>query len=124
MTWDDVFTERRRRKVGGGSKMTPADEIIWHGEFNGQVYLLRSRVRFMQAHPTFLVSSNARINFGWNLGPKIEALFEHFVDIEILLPSRVTDAALRDLARLAETVDTRPVVVRRKRAPLRAGLSA
>jgi hypothetical protein len=110
------FREVARRKVGGGSKTAPADEITWTGLFGGRRLTFTTRPRLLTPHASFLVSSNARLRTSI-----LERDEGHFVDL------CVRDQVLDDdermaLQALAQAQDPeRPVQVRLRGEPVRGG---
>jgi hypothetical protein len=110
------FREVARRKVGGGSKTAPADEITWTGFFNGRRLTFTTRPRLLTPNASFLVSSNARLRT--SILKRDEG---HFIDL--CVRDRVLDGAERAaLQALAQAQDPdRPVWVRHRREPIRGG---
>ena len=108
------FREVSRRKVGGGSKTTPADEITWTGMFGGTPITFTTRPRLLTANASFLVSSNARLRT--SILKRDEG---HFIDL--CVRGRVlSDAERVELAALAQAQDAkRPVRVRHADEPVR-----
>jgi hypothetical protein len=108
------FREVSRRKVGGGSKTLPADEITWTGIFRGTPITFTTRPRLLTANASFLVPSNARLRT--SILKRDEG---HFIDL--CVRSRVLDDVEgEDLAALAQAQDAeRPVRVRLAGEPVR-----
>lgn len=119
--FDDVFKMVSRRKVGGGGKTTPGDEFTFSGTLDGQALELRSRVRTQKENASFYTPSNARIHYG--MTGRVVA-DDQFVDIEVRAKEPVSDATLHKIAAMAQKVDARPVLVRRKGEPVRTGVDA
>jgi hypothetical protein len=110
------FREVARRKVGGGSKTVPADEITWTGLFGGRRLTFTTRPRLLTPHASFLVPSNARLRT--SILKRDEA---HFIDL--CVRDRMLDDAERvALQALAQAQDPeRPVQVRHRGEPVRRG---
>lgn len=108
------FREVTRRKVGGGSKTSPADEITWTGSFNGRPIIFTTRPRLVTAQASFLVSSNARLRTS-----VLKRDESHFLDL--CVQDRALSMTERaELAALAGAQDrSRPVRVRETGEPVR-----
>lgn len=100
------FHACRRRTVGGGPKTTGADEILWSGVLGGRPVHFTTVPRLVNALESFLTPSNMRLRDS-HVGRS-----GHFIDLCVSVP--VTDAELRTLERLAQSVDDRPVRARRQ----------
>jgi hypothetical protein len=111
-TFDEAFRQIDGRKVGGGPKTTPADELIFCGNLGSSFLILLSRVRLIDPNESFYTSSNHRLRDS-HVGRA-----GHWVDIEVHGDCSVAELAL--IERLARAADTRPVVVRRS-VPPRSG---
>lgn len=103
--FDEAFRQIGRRKVGGGPKTTPADEFLFCGNLGSGILFLRTRVRPNNPHESFYTSSNHRLRDS-HVGRA-----GHWVDLEVR--GECSDAELELIRRLAQTADTRPVIVRR-----------
>jgi hypothetical protein len=111
-TWP--FREVSRRKVGGGSKTSPADEITWAGIVGGGPITFTTRPRLVTANASFLVPSNARLRTSILKRDEV-----HFIDL--CVRNRVLREAERaELQALAQAQDPdRPVRVRHTGEPVR-----
>lgn len=108
------FREASRRKVGGGSKTLPADEITWTGLSRGSPITFTTRPRLLTANASFLVPSNARLRT--SILKRDEG---HFVDL-CVRGRALDDAEREELAALAQAQDTeQPVRVRLAGEPVR-----
>lgn len=108
------FREVSRRKVGGGSKTLPADEITWTGIFRGTPITFTTRPRLLTANASFLVPSNARLRT--SILKRDEG---HFIDL-CGRGRALEDAEREELAALAQAQDPeRPVRVRLAGEPVR-----
>lgn len=67
VTFDSVFREARRRRVGGGPKTTGAEEIAFPGNLGFGHLLLVSRVRLMNPQESFFTCllTAAATDSGW-----------------------------------------------------------
>ena len=111
------FREVSRRKVGGGSKTLPADEITWTGIFRGTPIIFTTRPRLLTANASFLVPSNARLRT--SILKRDEG---HFVDL-CVRDRALSDAEREELAALAQAQDPeRPVRVRLAGEPVRGNV--
>ena len=104
-SFDAAFRQIGQRKVGGGPKTTEADELLFCGNLGSGILFLRSRVRLIERHESFYTSSNHRLR-----DSKVGS-GGHFVEIEVT--GGCSDADLATIQRIAQSADTRPVVVRR-----------
>ena len=100
-----------KRKVGGGPKTTPADELMFCGNLGSSFLILVSRVRLIDPNESFYTSANHRLR-DLHVGRA-----GHWVDIEVRGDCSVAELAL--IERLARAADTRPIVVRRPVPPRR-----
>jgi len=108
------FREVTRRKVGGGSKTSPADKITWTGSFHGRPIIFTTRPRLVTAQASFLVSSNARLRT--SLLKRDE---NHFLDL-CVRNGTLSESERAELAALAEAQDpSRPARVRETGEPVR-----
>ena len=105
-TFDEAFRQIGQRKVGGGPKTTPHDEILFCGNLGSGILFLTSRVRLIDSNESFYTSSNHRLRDS-NVGSS-----GHWVHIQVR--GECSDAELALIERLAQAADTRPVVVRRR----------
>lgn len=107
--WEDVFRLVRRRRIGGGPKVTSADELHWSGVIDGRRIEAVSRVRLNCPQESFVTPSNMRLrdSFVGRCG--------HYVDLRV--PDPVSDEALERIRRMAAAADDREVVVSRGRHP-------
>ena len=108
-SFDAAFRQIGQRKIGGGPKTTPADELLFCGNLGSGLLFLRSRVRLIERHESFYTSSSHRLRDS-KLGSG-----GHFVEIEVT--GDCPDADLTTIERIAQAADTRPVVVRRAARP-------
>ena len=108
-TFDEAFRQIGGRKVGGGPKTTPADELMFCGNLGSSFLILVSRVRLIDPNESFYTSSNHRLRDS-HVGRA-----GHWVDIEVRGDCSVAELAL--IERLARAADTRPIVVRRPVPP-------
>ena len=60
-TFDEAFRQIGGRKVGGGPKTTPADELMFCGNLGSSFLILVSRVRLIDPNESFYTSSNHRL---------------------------------------------------------------
>ena len=106
--WSDCFSQVGAAERGTGSKTSKAEVLIWEGYFEGALLCIISTVRLTGSNLAhFLVNSGARIGaHDWNLRGG------HYVDRRVLSRDPLSAAALRRLAELARTEDSRPVAVR------------
>lgn len=112
------FREVTRRKVGGGSKTLPADEITWTGTFRGQPITFTTRPRLVTAHASFLVPSNARLRTSILKRDEV-----HFLDL-CVRNRTLSETERAELAALAEAQDpSSPVRVRGAGEPVRGEAS-
>lgn len=110
-TFDEAFREIGRRTVGGGPKVTGADEITFIGNLGrGPVFLI-SRVRLNDPHESFYTCAPHRLR-----ASKVGEA-GHWVEIRVL--GDCTDEDLTLIERLAQAVDSRRVEVRRSATGLR-----
>ncbi len=108
------FREVTRRKVGGGSKTSPADEITWTGSFHGRAITFTTRPRLVTAQASFLVSSNARLRTS-----VLKRDESHFLDL-CVQDRALSKTERAELAALAGAQDrSRPVRVRETGEPVR-----
>jgi hypothetical protein len=111
------FREVSRRKVGGGSKTAPADEITWTGLFRGRRLTFTTRPRLLTPNASFLVPSNARLRT--SILKRDEG---HFIDL-CVRDWVLDDAERAELQALAQAQDPdRPVWVRHVGEPVRGGV--
>ena len=96
------FVEVSRRRVGGGAKTFPAEEIRWRGVFGGRMIEITSRPRTCNPHASFMVHANARINY----------MTEHPHFVDLLVHTQLSTSEREELRALAEQCDDRPLVVR------------
>jgi hypothetical protein len=104
-SFDAAFRQIGHRKIGGGPKATEADEFLFCGNFGSGIIFLRSRVRLIERHESFYTPSNHRLR-----DSKVGS-GGHYVEIEVT--GECSDADLATIERLAQTADTRPVLVSR-----------
>ena len=107
-TFDDAFRQIGRRKVGGGPKTTPADELLFCGNLGAGIIFLTTRVRLIDPNESFYTSSNHRLRDS-HVGRA-----GHWIDIEVR--GECSDADFALIEHLAQAADTRPVLVRRVRS--------
>ncbi len=103
--FDEAFRKIGARKVGGGSKTTAADELLFCCNLGSGMLFLRSRVRLIDPNESFYTCSNHRLRDS-HVGRA-----GHWVEIEVRGECSDDDLAL--IERLARDADTRPVVVQR-----------
>jgi hypothetical protein len=96
------FAEVSRRKVGGGAKTTPADEIRWRGTLRGRTIEITSRPRTCDPSASFHVHANARIEY----------MIEHAQFVDLLVHEQLDACEREELRSLAQQFDQRPIVVR------------
>lgn len=102
-TFDAVFRQIGRRQLGGGPKSTPADELLFCGNFGSGIIFLTSRVRLIDPNESFCSSSSHR-PCDSHVGRS-----SHWIEIEVRGECSVADLAL--IERLAQAADIRPVAV-------------
>jgi hypothetical protein len=108
------FREVARRRVGGGSKTSPAEEITWAGSFHGLPITFTTRPRLVTAHASFLVPSNARLRTSILKRDEV-----HFLDL-CARDRALSEAERAELAAMAQAQDpSRPVRVREAGEPVR-----
>lgn len=105
------FTAVGRRKSRAGGKTLGADVITWRGRLRGLTITFTTRPRAIDAHASFLVPSNARVQYAT----------EHPQFVDVVVHHPLGAEARAELAALAQTQDTRPVVVRCVGEPVRGG---
>lgn len=105
VAFDDAFKQIGRRELGGGPKATEADEFIFIGNLSGELLILTSRVQLIDPNASFYTSSNHRLRDS-HVGRA-----GHWIDIEV--KGRCSNAELQVIHDLAQTANSRPVVVRR-----------
>lgn len=103
-TFNEAFREIGRKKVCGGPKTTPADELLFFGNLGSGILFLTSRVRLIDPHESFYTSSNHRLRDS-HVGRA-----GHWVEIEVRGECSQTDLSL--IEQLAQAADARPVIVR------------
>lgn len=96
------FAEVSRRKVGGGAKTMPADEIRWRGTLRGRTITMTSRPRTCDPSASFHVHANARIEY----------MIEHAQFVDLLVHEQLDACEREELRSLAQQFDQRPIVVR------------
>ncbi len=106
--WRDCFSQVGAAERGIGIKTSKAEVLIWQGYFEGALLCIISTVRLTGSNLAhFLVNSGARIGENdWKL------YGGHYVDLRVLSRDPLSTAALRRLAELARTEESRPVSVR------------
>ena len=107
MTFDEIFKETHRRRVGGGPKTIGAEEITFKGNFNGKTFTLRSRVRLRDPQESFRTSAAHRLRDS-QVGSA-----GHWIDLRVI--GECADAELLEIQSLAQQTDTRPVFTSRAR---------
>jgi hypothetical protein len=105
VSFDKAFHRIGQRKIGGGPNTTEADEFTFVGNLGNGILFLTSRVRLIDPHESFYTSSNHRLRDS-HVGRS-----GHWVDITVR--GLCFDAELVLIERLAQTIDDRPVIVRR-----------
>ncbi|MET0528613.1 MAG: hypothetical protein ABW003_09755 [Microvirga sp.] len=104
-----AFRQIGQRKIGGGPKTPPADELLFCGNLGSGLVFLTTRVRLVEPNESFYTSSNHRLRDS-HVGRS-----GHWIDIEVR--GSCSDADLARIEQLAQAADTRPVSVRRLTGP-------
>lgn len=105
LTWDDVFTELSRRKMGRVSKtVTQADQIEWAANINDIPVHITSTIcsAANRSELHFLTSSNARLSFS--------ADFANYVELRVE-PKDLPTYIRAFILQLADLADDRCVVL-------------
>ena len=115
-TFEEAFRKVGQRKIGGAYKTNAADEFTWCGNLGSGLLILTSRVRLNEPMESFVTSSAHRLRDS-HVGR-----FGHWV--EIIVRGECSDMEFTLIRRLAQSADTRRVVVRHhdprvRRAPSR-----
>lgn len=103
--FDEAFRQIGARKVGGGQKTRPADEMIVRGNLGSGFLILVSRVRLIDPNESVYTSSNHRLRDS-HVGSG-----GHWIDLEVR--GDCSDAEIALIQALAQAADARPALARR-----------
>jgi hypothetical protein len=101
-----------RSRGGRGThnyKTIPSERMVWVGIWRGRAWELHSKPRLINPLESFMTSSGMRLRDSW-VGSG-----GHWVEIVVHRPRHnVSDAELEQLTAMAQAIDPRPCVARRK----------
>lgn len=104
-TFAEAFRQIGKRKIDGGPKTAPAEQLLFCGNLRSGILFLAAHGRPIEPHASVRAATSHR--------PDVFRVGEagHRIEIEVRGECSVADIAL--IERLAQAVDTRPVRVQR-----------